>query len=306
MTSLMILLPLLFGAAFGLSVPGLSRRLPPAFATWLLSVGALLLAVASCASLAVIAFGMLARTPALAAQGRWSGAVLARHHLGNVPAGTLACAAVAILGARFIAEATTTVRAVRDAHRLAAGLGGAGAELVVLDAEDRHAVAVPGRPGRIAVTTGLLRVLDAGQRRAVLAHERSHLAHRHHLHVAVVRLAAAVNPLLSRLPAAAALAVERWADEDAATAVPRDTVATALTRTATDSGRVVSPVVLAVGAVDVAHRLSALDDPPRLTPTRVVVPVGLLVAAAVAVGVALHDTERIFELAQVAYSAGRR
>ena len=69
----------------------------------------------------------------------------------------------------------------------------------------------------------MLRSLDGAQRRALLAHERSHPRHRHHLHHTACQFAAAVNPLLRRLPAAVELATERWADEDAAAASSRDT-----------------------------------------------------------------------------------
>ena len=95
----------------------------------------------------------------------------------------------------------------------------------MLDDPAPRAFAVPGRPGRIAMSTGLLRVLRRDQRRAVLAHERSHLRHRHHLHQTAAVLAAAANPLLYRLPAAVALSVERWADEDAAATCDRRSVA---------------------------------------------------------------------------------
>lgn len=62
------------------------------------------------------------------------------------------------------------------------------------------------------------------RRPALLAHERSHLIHHHHLHHTAARLAVSVNPMMSRLPAAVKRATERWADEDAASVNRRDTV----------------------------------------------------------------------------------
>jgi beta-lactamase regulating signal transducer with metallopeptidase domain len=54
------------------------------------------------------------------------------------------------------------------------------------------------------------------QRRIMLAHEAAHLRLRHHHYVQLGRLAAAANPLLRPVSSAIDLAVERWADEDAA------------------------------------------------------------------------------------------
>lgn len=299
---LSIYLPLLFTAVFGLAAPGLARRLPPPVATWLLSAGALLAAAGSSASLALLAFQYVAQAPILAARGRWSDTVL--HHYDPVPApiGLAAAVAVAVLTVRFTLVATRRLTAVRDAYRLAAALPGTGSELSVLDTTDPQAYAVPGRTGRIVVTTGLLRSLDAGERRALLAHERAHLHHRHHLHQTATHLAAAVNPLLHLLPAAVELTCERWADEDAARVCRRDTVANALTHAATGDRSPRLAVVLAAAASDVAARIGALRAPaPRLALWRIALLLGLLAATAIAVAEAMHDTEQLFELAQSAY-----
>jgi hypothetical protein len=305
--TLSVYLPLLLTAAFGLLAPVLARRLPPGAATWLLSGGGLLAAAGSSAALALLAFPLLAQTPVLSTRGRWSDAVLRDHDPVAAPVSVLAAGAVVLLAARFLHAATRRLVAVRDAYRLAGSLSDSGGELTVLDTAESQALAIPGRPGRIVVTTGLLRGLDASQRRALLAHERAHLNHRHHLHQSVVALAAAANPLLHRLPAAVELSCERWADEDAATVCRRDTVADALTRAATGT-RILGPaVVLAAAVSEVADRIGALHAPaPRLTLWRVAVLIGLLAATAAAVAEAMHDTERLFELAQSAYRAGQR
>lgn len=52
---------------------------------------------------------------------------------------------------------------------------------VVLDSAQPAVYCVPGRPATIVLTTGALAVLDEPQLLAVLAHERAHLAGRHHL-----------------------------------------------------------------------------------------------------------------------------
>jgi hypothetical protein len=300
-------LPLLLSAAFAVLAPTLSRRLPPHVATWLLSLGAALAAAASSASLALLAFNALAQNPLLAAHARWSDEVLRHRNPLAVPVGTAACAAVLLFAHRFGTAAWRRAQALSAAHTLAGALGSATGELAVLDSAARHAYAVPGRPGRIAVTTGLLRSLDGPQRRAVLAHERSHLAHHHHVHHSVVHLAASVNPLLNPLRAAVDLVTERWADEDAAHVCRRDTVAAAVARAATGTLPVTPAVVLAAGVTEVNDRITALRAPaPRLVAWQLLLPATVLAAIAVAVALALHDTERLFELAQHAYRAGQR
>ena len=131
-----------------------------------------------------------------------------------------------------------------------------------------------GRPGRIVVSTGLLRRPDASERRALLAHERAHLAGGHDVHNTAAHLAAAASPLLGRLAAAVALACERRADETAAATCRRSTIAEALA--------------------------------PRLRWWRVALLIRLLAATAATLAEAMHDTERLFELAQVTYGGGQR
>jgi hypothetical protein len=300
-------LPLVLSGLFGVFAPPLSRRLPPHVASWLLSLGGLLAAAASSASLGLLALPLVGQAPPVAASGQWSQAVLRERDPLGVPVGLLAAVAVAVLAARFLQVGVRRLRAVHEAHRAAAELAGRGGELCVLDSLDRHALAVPGRPGRIVVTTGLLRALDADQRRALLAHERAHLRHRHHLHQTAAALVVAVNPLLSRLPAALELSCERWADEDAASVSRRAVVADALVRAATGCRAPASGVALAAAGADVTARVAALHAPvPRLVLWRVVVPGAVLTAAAIALAVAMRDTERLFELAQDAYRTARR
>jgi Zn-dependent protease with chaperone function len=303
---LSVYLPLLFSAVFGFAAPVLARRLPPAAGTWLLSVGGLLAAAGSAASLALLGFTLVGQVPLLAAHGHWSDTTLRHADPVAVPIAATATAVLLLLTLRFVAAGRRRLTGLRDAFRLAAALPASGGELAVIDHPGQQAYAVPGRPGRIVVSTGLLRVLNAGERRAVLAHERAHLAHRHHLHHAVAHLAAAANPLLRRLRDAVALSTERWADEDAAATCRRDTVADALSHAARGGGILSAPaVVLAAAATGVAARITALQaPPPRLTVWRVALLVGLLVATAAAVVEAAHDTERLFELAQYAYRTG--
>jgi Zn-dependent protease with chaperone function len=305
---LSVYLPLLFSALFGLTAPALSRRLPPALATWLLSAGGLIAAAGSAASLALLGFTLVGQNPLLATRGHWSDTTLRHADPVATPIAGAALFVLLLLGIRVVIAGLRRLGALRDAYRLAAALPANGSELAVIEHPDQHAYAIPGRPGRIVVSTGLLRSLDASERRAVLAHERAHLAHRHHLHHTSVHLAAAANPLLRRVRAAVALSTERWADEDAAATCRRATVAAALTYAA--AGPTLRPaptVVLAATTTDVATRIRAMRVPaPRITLWRLALLLGLLLATALAVIEAAHDTERLFELAQYTYRTGRR
>ncbi|WP_067460365.1 M56 family metallopeptidase [Actinomadura macra] len=85
-----------------------------------------------------------------------------------------------------------------------------------LETEVPIAVAVPGRRGGVLISRGLLRALSPAELHVVFAHETSHLRHRHHRYLACGALTAAVLPPLRPLDERLRLAVERWADEDAA------------------------------------------------------------------------------------------
>ncbi|WP_105975514.1 M56 family metallopeptidase [Streptomyces geranii] len=123
-------------------------------------------------------------------------------------------------------------RTRRRAHRALAGLPRT--EVAVLPDATPYAYALPGgRRDRIVVTTALLDRLEPAERRALFAHERAHLAARHHRHLLAVQLAARANPFLRPLRTAVAYTAERWADEDAAQKVgSRRTVARAIGRAA--------------------------------------------------------------------------
>ncbi|MGH3671154.1 MAG: M56 family metallopeptidase [Pseudonocardiaceae bacterium] len=157
-------------------------------------------------------------------------------------------------------------------------------ELAVVSIDAPHAFAVPGHPGRILVTRGLLSTLDGDERRVVLAHERAHLQSRHHWLRAATEACAAVNPLLIPVREAVAYLVERSADERAATVTgSRELVARALTKVALAggaAGRVpVWPAGLRFAGCGVSARVAALrSDPPRSEP--------LLPGSVLALGVA--------------------
>jgi Zn-dependent protease with chaperone function len=194
------------------------------------------------------------------------------------------------------------VRLVRDAHRRRDTLGrlrAAGtpqADLVIADWAEPLAVAVPGRPGHLLVTTGMLRLLDADGRRVVFAHERSHLAHRHSRLAAAAAAAAAINPLLARVRDAVAYLIERWADENAARAVgDRELTAQAVAHAALAASER-RPAVLGMNGSSAMLRVRALGEPAPAPRRRRLI--GLAVIGAGCVATAAAATVQFVALAR--------
>ncbi|PZH15535.1 hypothetical protein C1I97_08145 [Streptomyces sp. NTH33] len=152
-------------------------------------------------------------------------------------------------------------RVTRRARRALAGLRGA--PVAVLPDATPYAYALPGAPGRIVVTTALLGGLAPAERRALFAHERAHLAARHHRHLLAVHLAARANPFLRPLRSAVVYTAERWADEEAARVVgDRRVVARAIGKAALLSSAAPTPTLAALAATGpVPRRVAALLAP---------------------------------------------
>ena len=175
-------------------------------------------------------------------------------------------------------------------HARAALLAGrelAGTGAVVLDDPRPAAYCVAGRPAAIVVTSGALAVLDRPQLAAVLAHERAHLAGRHHLLATLTRgLTAAFPgvPLFTRGTEEVARLAELAADGRAARSSGRHALVAALLAMATGSavpGAAVprpGPAVqgaLAAAGYAVPARVERLLRPPA---PRLAAAVGLLLA----------------------------
>jgi hypothetical protein len=245
-------LPLLLVALGGTIV----RHTSPAVAARGLSYAAVGAAAAYAACLLMMALTLLDDVPPLSA-------LDGRPGMPKPVPGPVALVATALLawgGLRVLRDQ----RRRRRAQRSLRATGRPRAGLVVADWTAPHAVAVPGRPGHVLVTTGMLRLLTAPERRVVFAHERAHLAHRHARLVTLAATAAALNPCVSSLRDAVAFLVERWADEDAAAEVgDRRLVARAVAKAALASTG--SPAAgLSVHGAGAAQRVEALGRPvPR-------------------------------------------
>jgi Zn-dependent protease with chaperone function len=257
-----------------LATPGarlLAARCEPRLATWLLTLSALVLAAAGTVSLALLTLTGLLRVPVLAALGQWSLHLAARRdpvELSVAAAASLLLTLATVAAVRvFAIRCRSLARAATDAACLAATDG-----LVIVEDPVPDAYALPGLPGRVVVSTGMLDTLDPGERAILLAHERTHLAGHHYAFVALAQLGAAANPLLRPLATAVAYTVERWADERAAAVTgDRRRVARTVGKAALAVGRARSrEATLGIrGAGPVPRRVAALLGPPaamRATP----------------------------------------
>ena len=200
---LSLALPLLAGPLAHL----IATRVGPRQATILLTVAAVALSVTSCAALGiVVAAGIAGPT-----EGGSTLATLATRAPGVVGAAALGAALLAT--ARFI---LMRCRALFEAFRHARSLPSTRAVIVTSPTADAYTV--PGAPGRIVVSTGMVAALDEPSLRALVAHEQAHLNGSHYVYATLARLAATANPFLRPLATAVEYSIERWADEDAATA----------------------------------------------------------------------------------------
>ncbi|NKY99081.1 M56 family metallopeptidase [Nocardiopsis alborubida] len=121
------------------------------------------------------------------------------------------------------------------------------------------AVAVPGRRGGVLLSKGMMRMLSRQELQVVFRHEHSHLRHRHHVYTVLGAFSAAIFPPLNSLHRSLRLAVERWADEDAAAATgDRELVARTIARVALAAPVPRSTWHLAFAQSQVVHRVEAL------------------------------------------------
>jgi Zn-dependent protease with chaperone function len=182
------LVPLLLPLAAWPIARLVAPRLPPRVASWLLTGACLVLAAGSTAALMLLAFAGLSLVPAVADAGRWSPHALRDLYGIDVPVSVAAGVLLMVLAGVLV---RTVVRHVGWARRLSRELdvhsrdGG----VVPLPGDEPLAFAAPGRGGRIAISRGMLAALTPRERCALLAHERAHLALRHHVFLIALRVA---------------------------------------------------------------------------------------------------------------------
>jgi Zn-dependent protease with chaperone function len=306
-----VYLPLLLPLLAAIGARPLSERCEPRLATWLLTVSSVVLAAASTSCLALLAITGLIRFPLLAAFGHWSAPIAQRDDPAEL--------SVALIAGMVLT--VTALTAARMLWRRAVALAAAAQQaacmptpdgLIIVEDEAPDAFALPGLPGRVVVSTGMLKTLDATEHDILLAHERAHLRAHHYLFVALAQLGAAANPLLRPLAAAVAYTVERWADEQAATTVgDRVRVAHTVGKAALASqhGRLRLPdAALGIigrggplkGAGPVPRRVAALLAPPlRRRPALTVITAAILTAAAWSTADATYDLHLLLKAAGI-------
>ncbi|MCW2527564.1 MAG: peptidase Ste24p [Pseudonocardiales bacterium] len=209
-------IPFVFAIVLHVTSPAIGRKLPPALATWLLSILSLTTALTGGLVLSTVAVVSFARLQIAGQLGHWSPSAVGTGGAPPLWLGAPAAVVVAGLLLAAVMRGVASVRATTSAHRALRGLQSGDTNLVLLDHDLPTAYAVGGLHGRIVVSTAMLKALPANERRVLLAHEAAHIRHHHHLFVQVCEVSAAANPLLGRSVAAVRSSVERWADEIAA------------------------------------------------------------------------------------------
>jgi len=277
-----------YAAAAAWAVPALLARLTRHGISARLGLGAWLTAMASVlasagAAVALLAGAAAAGLPRLAqavcqsVAGRACTPVMYRSAAFEVPLAAAALAAMltaAMLAWRYgrgVRRARQRTRAHAEAARITGRRlpvkGEAGGATVVLDAPQPAAYCVPGRPAAIVLTSGALAVLGPAQLGAVLAHERAHLAGRHHLLISLTRgLAASFPgvPVFTRGPAEVARLAEMCADDAAARRAGRPALVAALL--AMGTGTAVPAAALAATGGPASARVHRLLDPAKARP----------------------------------------
>lgn len=234
-------------AAFG------HRRLAPAVAVPVLTGLSTMSALAVLWSLALLVVGFVGHIAWISERAGLCRAVAHAHDAIPPAAGIAAIGALA-------ASTLSVFRHELHRPRMDAALDG-NHELVVLPGDEPIAYAVPGRPGHIVVSVGMIRTLDIAERRVLLAHERAHLRLGHHRYLRVADLLTAAVPLLRPISERVRFATERWADEVAADVVgDRMLTARAITHAALATSSAGSTPVLAMAALGVPARVDALLD----------------------------------------------
>ena len=191
-------------------------------------------------------------------------------HAGG-PARIVATAAVAIAAGSLLAVCVRVGRALSRmrrhtfAHADAVRLVGSsdGSDVVYIEASERAAYCVAGRPPAIVVTTAALAALDEAQLAAVIAHERAHLHGRHAYVVAAMRGLTTALPKIGLFTSAAthiSSLLEMCADDAAARRHGRQPLLAGLL---TLSGAHTPAHGLAAAGVAVLARAERLSDPPN-------------------------------------------
>lgn len=286
-----LLLPGLIAALASVTAASVHRWLRPSTAAPALALVSVATALAVVWSLVMLAVGFLAHIAWLADMAAWCRTVGVAHVAVPPAAGLMS---IVVLAGMLWSVLRSGLRRGRTRARQTTTT-----ELIVLPIDQPTAYAVPGRPGHIVVSRGMLRALDDDERRVLLAHERAHLRLRHHQYLRLVDIAVAVVPLLAPMATRVRFATERWADEEAASQIgDRRLVARAVARAALATSDFPAPS-LAFGGLGVPARVNALLD---TAPSRGVATGAVLTVTGVAVLAVAGSTIQFHHLLAYAFS----
>ena len=254
-----------------LTARGISPRL--GLAAWLTLMASVLVSAAAALQFlvraAITGWSWLAEALCRSAAGDACSPVIYRSAIFELALGAAAIIAAltaAMLAWRYghrVQQAQLRTRAHAEAARIAGRRLPGTSAAVVLDAPQPAAYCVPGRPATIVLTSATLAVLDPVQLIAVLAHERAHLAGRHHLLITLTRALAAsfpAVPLFTHGPAQVARLTEMCADDAAARHSGRPALIAALL--AMGTGTAVPAAALGATACHLTARVQRLLEPP--------------------------------------------
>ena len=135
---------------------------------------------------------------------------------------------------------------------------------VLVEHSQPAAYCVAGRHPTVVLTTAAVQALDPGQLDAVLAHERAHLAGRHHQLIALAKIGRRVLPFLPLMrdaDAQVARLAEMHADDAATRTSDPRSLATALVALATAASPAPALAAAATDSVQRIHRLLGPAEP---------------------------------------------
>jgi len=256
-------------------LPPLTRRGSApraAVAVWLIVLFSVLASwAAAAAALVVYAARTWTRPDPLAVRAcfaAWRSAAAGQHGVSTqiglwvltLVVGTLTVTLAARVGRSLLRGRASSRRHARSAHII--GRRVAGVDGLVLDAPQKMAYCLGGRPATIVITTAAIATLEPPHLDAVLAHERAHLAGRHHLLLAATRALAASMPRIRLFTVAEteiAGLLEMCADDTAARRHGASPLLAAILALA--GADPIPSAALGANTVGVCARVTRLTDP---------------------------------------------
>jgi Zn-dependent protease with chaperone function len=279
-----LITPLVGAMLLAVIVTAIHRRLPPVVAARVAIVTVGIVLVAAVPTVWIVSLGYLAHTPILNGPLEWCAKVLGIHE----PIPTWAGLSAISLTALGIVRARSVFKRYRQLRENRIG------PAEVADHDHPFAVTLPGRAGRVVMSTGLVDLLDHDEQSVVLAHEHAHGRYRHDRYLLIANLAEAVMPLVRPLVRRLQFSLERWADEAAvADCGDRTFVARTLGKVAMRNVRPAG--ALGFAGLGVPARVAALLNPPPPRP-RTTVTVALWSTVAATAGLAVFQLHHLGDL----------